>query len=186
LRRLGGPGGVALVSTTPERLAAARTSAPALAAALGAALPGDWPPEHIDDGFWQWIADALSARPDSGEWLNWFVLHENALAGTAGFKGPPDAEGWVEVGYSVVPSRQRRGIATHAVRLLVAHAFADPRVNGVAAETIPDNEASIKVATRAGLSPLEGREDPEAGTILRFGVARGEWAAAANSDGSTG
>ena len=70
--------------------------------------------------------------------------------GDAGFKGPPDAQGRAELGYFVVPSHRRRGIAAEAVQALVPWALAHPEVIAVTAECHPDNRASIGVLRRCG------------------------------------
>ena len=49
-----------------------------------------------------------------------------------------------------MPSRQGRGYATEALRAMLAMAWADPRVTGVAAGTDPGNAASQRVLEKAG------------------------------------
>lgn len=156
------------MSTTNDHLAARRQSDEALASALGAALPPDWPPEHIDEGFWTWVKSHLNCAPCDDGWLNWFVLYRDQLAGTAGFKGPPDVDGVVEIGYAIVPSLQMRGIAPIAVRLLCDHACGDPSVTAIAAETLASNRASIAVAERCGFALHSSYDDPDEGPVLRF------------------
>jgi [ribosomal protein S5]-alanine N-acetyltransferase len=155
-----------------QHLSARRRSDETLAASLGASLAPDWPPEHIDEGFWDWVESHLHPAPDSNGWLNWFVLCDDVLVGTAGFKGPPNAEGAVEVGYAIVPSFQRRGIAPQAVRVLCDHAFTDPSVTMILAETVADNHASIAVVERCGFVQTGVYEDLEVGTVLRFALPR--------------
>jgi GNAT superfamily N-acetyltransferase len=92
-----------------------------LAEALDATLPADWPPEHHDDDVLSFMRERLAEADDDGWWLHYVVLTDDSapmLAGTAGYKGPP-RDGVVEIGYSVVPSFQRRGIATEASKALV-------------------------------------------------------------------
>ena len=43
-----------------------------------------------------------------------------SVVGDIGFIGPPDEDGSVEVGYSVIPARRGRGDATQAARAIVA------------------------------------------------------------------
>jgi RimJ/RimL family protein N-acetyltransferase len=67
-----------------------------------------------------------------------------------------------ELGYQVVPSGRRRGVATTGSRALVAHAFA-PRGDGglgmrrLVAQTAEDNVASNTVLDRLGFT-IWGRE----------------------------
>jgi ribosomal-protein-alanine N-acetyltransferase len=98
------------------------------------------------------------------------------LIGGGGFKGPPQADGVVEIGYSILPTFQRRGFATEAMSALVTRAFAEARVTMVVAETFPESRASQRVMIKLGMRQLGPGE--EAGTI-RFGIRRAEHAARA-------
>ena len=62
-------------------------------------------------------------RGDDPAWgTHLFFDDDGALVGFGGFKGPPTAEGVVELGYAVAPERQGRGIATAVVTELVSRA----------------------------------------------------------------
>ena len=156
------PATVALVDAElagPERLAAA----------LGAALPPDWPPEHHDEDVLRFTRERLSEDPAAdGWWLHhvvWTAAPPATLVGTCGFKGPP-ADGVVEVGYSVVPSWQRRGIATEATSGLLDAARARGATAAVA-HTLPHLTPSIGVLEKLGFATAE---PPEPG-VLAFGRA---------------
>jgi [ribosomal protein S5]-alanine N-acetyltransferase len=130
--------------------AAAVLSADRLEAArlIGVELADDWPQPDLLDVL---PAQAKAGRDEEpfGAWL----LVERAsrtVVGDAGFIGPPDEDGTLEIGYGVVPSRRRRRYATEAVAALVEWALAQPRVRAVVAECDRDNEPSIRVLERAG------------------------------------
>ncbi len=130
-----------------------------LAAALGIRVPDDWPAEDLRDflpAYGQIVGDAL-ARAGWGIWLM-LQPAEQTLIGDIGFKGPPDATGAVEIGYSVLPAFRRRGYATEAARALVGWAAAQPGVRRVTAECLADNSASIRVLEKAGLRQV-GRDE---------------------------
>ncbi len=57
--------------------------------------------------------------------LGFAMVHRvtGAVVGTCGFKGPPGADGTVEIAYGVAPDQQGKGYATEASEALVAHAF---------------------------------------------------------------
>lgn len=135
-----------------------------LADALSAAVPADWPPEHIDAPTMAFVRDKLAA-PDYAGWGPWFVLRREAggtrhLVGIAGYKGPPDAEGLVEVGYSVVPSAQRQGYATEAVARLIARAWEFPQVRCIVGETLPHLLPSIRVLEKLGFGCAGAGSEP--------------------------
>ena len=86
--------------------------------------------------------------------------------GTAGCEGPP-SKGVVEIGYSIVPSRRRRGLATEACEALVEAAW-HRGADVVVAHTLPHLEPSIGVLRKLGFAPSE---PPEPG-VLAFALRR--------------
>ncbi|GAB3356987.1 GNAT family N-acetyltransferase [Micromonospora halotolerans] len=70
--------------------------------------------------------------------------------GTIGFFGPPDNTGTVMVGYGLVPPARGHGLATEALRALVAYGFAQPSVRTITADPLHDNVASHRVLEKAG------------------------------------
>lgn len=137
------------------------------AARLAAALDARVPPAAVDEDLWAASAERLAAAPHEAGWLFWLVVERGAVVGTAGFKGPPDADGAVELGYGLVPGARGRGLATEAVGALLAWAFADSRVRTVVAHTEARNEASVRVLAKLGFHLAS----PE-GAILRFERSR--------------
>ena len=73
------------------------------------------------------------------------------VVGGAGFFGPPQ-DGEVEIGYGIVPSRQRRGYATEAVQAMVADVLQMDDVHTVTANVDLDNPASIRVLRKCGMT----------------------------------
>jgi len=143
-----------LIPMTAELAPLAAGDRPALAAALSADVPDDWPPEHIDPPTMAFVRDKLT-DPACAGWWPWFVLRLNpggthTLVGIAAYKGPPDAEGQIEIGYSVVPSAQRQGYATEAVAALINRARAFPKVHRIIGETLPHLTPSIRVMEKLG------------------------------------
>lgn len=95
------------------------------------------------------------ADPVLAGWGTWVVVHagDRVVIGEGGYAGLPDAEGAVEIGYAIVPSRRGAGYATEFARALVERAFADPRVRTVRATTLAeggDAGASQGVLSRLG------------------------------------
>jgi [ribosomal protein S5]-alanine N-acetyltransferase len=74
-----------------------------------------------------------------------------SVVGGVGFFGPPQ-DGEVEIGYGIVPSRQRRGYATEAVQAMVADVLRIDAVQTVTANVDLDNPASIRVLEKSGLT----------------------------------
>ncbi len=90
-----------------------------------------------------------------------FFDDDQSLVGLGGWKGEPVA-GAAELGYAVAPDRQGRGVATAAVRQLVARAEA-AGLRLVLAHTLPHESASTSVLRRCGfVRAVPPDPDPEA------------------------
>ncbi len=138
----------------------------ALAAVLDAAVPASWPAGEYDADAIRFFRQRLI---EDGEhavgWYGWYAVRRAegspaaTLVGSAGFMGPPAADGTVEVGYSVAPEHRRLGYATEMIEALLSRAFADPHTSRVIAHTTDDNVASVAALRRAGfLRAGPGRE----------------------------
>lgn len=167
---------VRLIALSVSALDAEERSVGELGALLDVAVPPDWPPLYHDAGVRAWFRAKLLADPDAAGWLGSYVAATIddtwTLVGTAGYKGPPDAAGQVEIGYSIVATCQRRGIGLAAVRQLVDRAFADTRVRTVTAETPVTFAASRGLLERSGFALTGKRLDPEEGELALYGIGR--------------
>jgi [ribosomal protein S5]-alanine N-acetyltransferase len=122
-----------------------------------------------------WIAGLRVAKA-ADVWLHGFALVEQvsqSVIGTAGFKGPPDEAGMVEIGYGMAPSFQGRGFATEAATALLEFAFNDRRVRFVRAHTRPTNNASTRVLEKSGFKRIGEVSDPDDGIVWRWERPRG-------------
>jgi RimJ/RimL family protein N-acetyltransferase len=140
-----------------------------LAQVLDAAVPSDWPPEHHELETLRFWRHKLSERGAGPWWLHYVLLVDGlrtALVGTVAYKGPP-VDGMVEVGYSIVPSWQRHGLATEATRALIEYAW-ERGVEVVGAQTLPHLEPSLGVLHKLGFVQTESN-DPNA---LAFALRR--------------
>ena len=72
--------------------------------------------------------------------------------GSAGFLGVPTPEHTVELGYGVHHEHRNRGYATEAARALVVWALEQDGIDRVTARCRPENTASARVLTKAGLA----------------------------------
>jgi RimJ/RimL family protein N-acetyltransferase len=136
---------------------------------VGRSVSSDWPPVHWDEGPVGWIRAKTKDCPDELFWRARFIaLKAGPVVGTVGFKGPPDFDGFVEIGYSVVASHWRRGIATEACGALLRWAAGDPRVKGFRAHTLHGDPASSGVLRKLGFVLVATLEDPDDGKLDRF------------------
>lgn len=151
--------GVRLVTATAAMIDAELQGADRLGEMLGVAVPPDWPPEYHTAEVLRATKDALLRPGAAGWWLHYVVLPEglrSTLAGIVGYKGPP-TDGVVEIGYSIVPSFRRRGIAAEACAALIDGAWRRG-ADVVTAQTLPHLEPSIGVLRKLGFQPAPSRE----------------------------
>ncbi len=162
-----------LVAAEPAMLRAALAGRAALAESLAAVVPDTWPPQYLDRTALEYSLERRPPGPDGFEWWMYFVLltagRERVLVGTTGYKGPPSADGTVELGYGIVSDHQRQGYATEVVRALLRHSFASSRVRRVIAETLPELAPSIGVLKKCGFRFTDGGSEPG---VIRFEVLR--------------
>jgi RimJ/RimL family protein N-acetyltransferase len=117
-----------------------------------------------------WL-ERLHAAVDRDPWEFGYVVLEKmtgVAVGMAGFKGPPDDNGVVEIAYGIAPAYGGRGYATQAAKGLVEFASGDDRVRRIRAHTLPERNASTSVLTKAGFELLGAVEDPEDGLVWRW------------------
>ncbi len=137
----------------------------------GIRLAIPWPPPLNDEASLAWSISLLEANPGSVGWGFWYFALPGGDTGPAvaigngGFKGPPDEEGTVEIGYSILEEYQRKGYASEAVEALIQWAFDGPGVRRVIAETYGVLIGSIGVLRKLGFRQVGvGSEDG----VLRF------------------
>jgi RimJ/RimL family protein N-acetyltransferase len=121
---------------------------------------------------WQIRAEQVVEDPLSAAWVTGVVWDpERRLAvGRAGYHGPPDGDGMVEVGYSIDPQFRRQGYARAALRALLARATAEPDVRTFRATISPDNVASRDLVLAHGLVEVGEQEDDEDGLEIIYEV----------------
>jgi len=146
-----------LVPATIEYVQAELEAPERLAALLKTQVDPEWPPGEYDRGAQEFFLNRLTEGGISVVgWYGWYALrrkddyYPSILVGAGGYFGPPNEEGIVEIGFSVMPSWQGLGYATEIASVLVDNAFSDTRIQKVVAHTTPENLASRKVLEKCG------------------------------------
>ncbi len=122
--------------------------------------------EH--DWLWQIRADQIRRDPAAADWVARAAVVDGVVVGHAGFHGPPDPDGMVEVAYSVDPAYRRRGYASAMLAAAIAWAADDPAVRTVRASISPDNAASLATLRPFGFAHVGQQWDEEDGVELLF------------------
>ena len=128
-----------------------------------------------DESIWLWRirVDQIRQDPRTADWFARAVVDETSglVIGHAGYHGPPDAAGMVEVGYSVDPRYRRRGHAREMLAELLRRAQAEPKVRTVRASISPDNAGSLATVAGFGFIQVGEQWDEEDGLELIFELA---------------
>lgn len=135
------------------------------------------PPFFVDPEWrrtWRYRSRQVAEDPSSAAWITGAIWDEGrrVAVGRAGFHGPRDGRGMVEVGYAVDPAWRRRGYARAALEAMLDRAAGEPAVRVVRASVGPENVASLALIGQYGFVAVGERWDEEDGleTIYEVGV----------------
>ncbi|WP_246165273.1 GNAT family N-acetyltransferase [Arthrobacter yangruifuii] len=134
--------------------------------------------EHFSQdrqSLWRMRSAQLQEHPSDAAWIS-RAIYDPGLGravGVAGFHGPPDDSGMVEVGYSVDPAYRRRGYARAALQALLEVAARDPSIHTVRATISPDNSASRRLVEQYGFVAKGEQWDDEDGLEIIYEVDAG-------------
>jgi RimJ/RimL family protein N-acetyltransferase len=131
------------------------------------------PPTFLDhESIWGYRIAQVREDPSVLRWLVRAVVDANTqdIVGHAGFHGPPDESGIVEIGYTIEPDFRRRGYARATVAALIDYAANDPAVTRVRASISPDNAASLATIRPFGFIQVGEQMDEIDGLELIFEV----------------
>lgn len=144
------------LNLVPQTLAETRAMIAAMSPAERAEVSADW-------------LAKLENSPDS--WTLGFSLvlvASGEVVGSGGFKGPPDAEGMVEIAYGVSPEHAGKGYGTEAAEALTNYAFESGEVHVVRAHTLEESNASARILAKNGFRKVGEVMDPEDGLVWRW------------------
>jgi [ribosomal protein S5]-alanine N-acetyltransferase len=106
-------------------------------------------------------------------WYTYWLLIIRSVpfgAGLLGFKGYPDQNGEVEIGYGIDPDYQNQGYMTEAVQRMIDWAFEEKDcVTVVARDIMKWNVASQRVSEKSGMTKYE-----ESAESLSYRIGRDE------------
>jgi RimJ/RimL family protein N-acetyltransferase len=121
---------------------------------------------------WRRRATQVEEDPSSAGWITRVIVDagSNAAVGRAGFHGPPDTAGMVEVGYAVDPAFRRMGYARAALNALLIWAKTESSVRTVRASISPDNSPSLALVGQFGFARVGEQWDDEDGLEIVFEI----------------
>jgi ribosomal-protein-alanine N-acetyltransferase len=121
---------------------------------LAATIPDEWPQKDLREQLPHFI-QLLQHDPRSYPWFMWIIVSKEhqSVIGDVGFKGRPDKNGAIEIGYSLLHSYRRNGYMKEAAEALVKWAFRKPVVKQLIAECHKTNISSQRILEHLGMQP---------------------------------
>jgi ribosomal-protein-serine acetyltransferase len=141
---------ISIVPTLPEHAQALATLVAQNREHLQAYLPAVVQLDSFGEA--QAYLQAACARAASGDVLEWHVFSATALCGSIRLKDIDAAERNARIGYYLGSQFQGRGIASAAVRAVLAHAFGALQLHRIELQCAAGNHASMALAERLGFA----------------------------------
>jgi len=122
---------------------------------------------------WRRRSRQVDSDPTATGWITRAIVDpgQQVAVGRAGYHGPPDSAGMVEVGYAVDPPYRRQGYARAALVALLDRAERESSVRTVRATIRPDNLASRLLVAQYGFVEVGEQWDDEDGLETIFEVS---------------
>lgn len=127
---------------------------------LGLQLTPYWPDQEAIDTFPKIIQNLEKVAEPTG-FESYMVVHRHSMTviGDAGFKGLPNADGEVDLGYAIITQAQKNGYGFEVARGLVNWAFQQPNVQAITARCLLDNVPSARVLEKLGMQEVSRDEE---------------------------
>lgn len=127
---------------------------------FGFGISEDWPLQAISRILPNYM-EMIKESPEEAKWGIWIIIDRvsNKLVGDLGYKGEPDEEGIIEVGYSIIKDFRNKGLITEGVNELIEWAFENGEVQKIVAGCLVDNYPSIKVLEKLGFQKVLNKDN---------------------------
>ncbi len=126
---------------------------------LNAEFSHGWPPPENNEKTMEWFFNRIYDNPNHRGWLIWYFVNvtnsKRMVIGNGGFTGPPDKNGVVECGYSILKPMQDHGFASEAVGGLIKWALTHELVKKIVARTNVENIPSRRVLEKNGFGKAD-------------------------------
>jgi RimJ/RimL family protein N-acetyltransferase len=112
-----------------------------------------WEPGSVEEvrSFIAGLESLPFATPGTWYQLGVRLRETEELVGDVGIRFPADEDRQVEIGFTIAPDRQGRGLGTEVVTALLDHAFGPLGMHRVFASVDPRNEPSLALLAKIGM-----------------------------------
>ena len=100
-------------------------------------------------------------------WIGYLAIENGICVGMCGFKSPPQ-DNRVEIAYFTFPGHESRGVATQMAAELIRLALDKMPAVTVAAQTLPEVNASTSVLKKLRFRFVDSVEHPEDGLVWEW------------------
>jgi RimJ/RimL family protein N-acetyltransferase len=130
-------------------------------------LPDHWPGDDVRY-LELWLKDMSEAK-QFAPWRARVItrIGDRTMIGHAGFHGPPNEDGMVEIGYTIFPAYRGKGYATEAARRLLDFAR-ELGAKRFRASVSPDNLPSLAIIRKLSMEQIGEQMDEVDGLELVF------------------
>ena len=131
-------------------------------------------PEVISEVF-RALAELYKTVGFEEPWIGYLALANETPVSTCSFKSPP-RDGRVEIAYFTFPEFEGHGFASAMAARLVAMARQHRSATVVAAQTLPQRNASHRVLEKLGFRHIDTPTPPRAGSYVALTLIARAWA----------
>lgn len=113
---------------------------------------------------------------EADRWGGYVAVDETSdlVVGSCAFKGPPTADGTVEIAYYTFGPYEGQDYAKGMVRALISIAQSSPLVRRAIAHTLPERNPSTSVLRSVGMRFVDEVQDPDDGPVWRWELEPGD------------
>ncbi len=120
----------------------------------------EWPSQDIFEVL-PIMKESLLQKKEPDGFDAWIFIdkYDRSIVGDGGFKGEPDENGGIDLGYGIVRSKRRKGYGFEAVSELVKWGISKSNVKYITADCLNENEPSIKLLEKLGMKKIKTEKE---------------------------
>jgi ribosomal-protein-alanine N-acetyltransferase len=111
-----------------------------------------WPDEDAIETLPKIIYNLNAVGGEPSGFESWMIIRQDnrTIIGDTGFKGRPNADGEVDIGYAIIEKERKKGYGVEAAKGLAEWALSQPDVKAITAKCLLNNIDSAKVLVKMG------------------------------------